>query len=363
MIDPMSHTVHAFEYLAAPEKHPPAAVNVLMGDESFLRGLVLAKLREHLAAGRDDIQLTTFEPKTPWRDVNDELSTGSLFGGGGKRLVMIEDADSFVTEHRAKLEDCVAKPKSTAVLILAVDSWPSNTKLYKAIDAGGLQIQCGVPTSARSKDPDISKISKWLIAWGKAEHNIVLEGAAADELVQIVGPHLGVMNQDLAKLALYVKPGGKVSPTLVKEVVGGWRMRTAWQMLDDVANGKAAAGLTQLDHLIRSGSEPIAIFGQISWSLRRFAAATRIYEASERKKMRLTLGKALEEAGIKNFPPGANDRAQDQLKQLTRRRAAKLYHWLLEVDLSLKGSHSQKDRARLAIEMLFLKLAEGMVKA
>jgi hypothetical protein len=59
----------------------------------------------------------------------------------------------------------------------------------------------------------------------------------------------------------------------------------------------------------------------------------------------------------------AYDRAQDQLKQLTRRRAAKLYHWLLEADLALKGSHSQKDRARLAIEMLFLKLAEGMVKA
>lgn len=354
----MSHTVHAFDYLAAPEKYPPAAVIVLMGDESFLRSLVLAKLRERLAAGRDDVQLTTFGPKTPWRDVSDELSTGSLFGGGGQRLVMLEDADGFVTEHRAKLEDYVAKPKSTAILMLAVDSWPSNTKLYKAIDAHGLQVQCAVPTGARNKDPDVPKISKWLIAWGKSRHNIVLEGAAADELVQIVGPHLGVMDQDLGKLALFVKPGGKVSPTLVKEVVGGWRMRTAWQMLDDVAAGKAAAGLTELDHLLRSGSEPQAIFGQISWSLRRFATATRIYEASERRQARLTLGKALEQAGVRNFPPGANERAQEQLKKITRRRAVKLYQWLLEADLSLKGSHSQRDRARLAIEMLFLKLAE-----
>ncbi|HTN76651.1 MAG TPA: DNA polymerase III subunit delta, partial [Pirellulaceae bacterium] len=274
-------TVPAFDYLADPTQFKPAAVNVLFGDEPFLRQLALVELRASLAAGRDDVQITTFDSETPWRDLNDELSTGSLFGGGGRRLVLIEDADAFVSLYRAKLEDYVAKPKSSAALILAVDSWAANTRLYKMVDESGFQIACGVPSRqvGKNKEPDMTRLSKWLIARAKTVHQIALDSSGADELVQIVGANLGLIEQDLAKLALYVPRGGKVNAALVKEVVGGWRLRTAWQMLDDVADGKLAAGLEQLDHLLRSGTEPQAIFGQISWVLRRYAAAARIAQA------------------------------------------------------------------------------------
>jgi DNA polymerase-3 subunit delta len=357
-------TTHAFDYLAAPAKHPPAAVNVLFGDEAFLRNLVLKQLREQLADGRADVEITTFGPKTPWRDLNDELSTGSLFGGGGKRLVMLEDADDFVSQYREKLEDYVAKPKSTSALIVCVESLPSNTRLYKAVDASGLQINCNVPSNPRSKskEPDVPKIGKWLVHWAKARHNIALDGTAADELVEIVGPHLGVMDQDLAKLALYVPAGGKVSASMVKEIIGGWRLRTAWQMFDDVADGKIADALAELDHLIRSGSEPIAIFGQLSWALRRYATATRIVQTQQRSKQKVDLQAAAKEAGFRPFPDELK-KAERQLRQLSSARAGKLHRWLLDTDLALKGSHSQKDRARLAIEELFIKLAEQTAPA
>ena len=357
-------TVHAFDYLAAPDKHPASGVNVLFGDDPFLRALTLAELRSQLAAGRDEVQLTTFGPTTAWRDVADELATSSLFGGGGKRLVMLEDADDFVSAHRERLEDYVAKPKSASALILCVDTWAANTRLYKAVDASGHQVNCNVPTNPRSKskEPDVPKIAKWLIAWAKSQHKIALDSAAADELVQIVGPHLGVLDQDLAKLALYVPTGGKVTPAMVKEIVGGWRLRTAWQMLDDAADGKVAAALTELDHLLKSGSEPQAIFGQISWSLRRYAAATRIVQASVRAKRGADLQAAAKEAGFRAFGDELK-KAERHLRQLTSARAGKLLTWLLETDLALKGSHSQKDRARFAIELLFLKLAEQTKKA
>lgn len=351
-------TVHAFDYLAAPEKTPPAAVNVLFGDEPFLRSLVLKPLREQLAEGRADVEINTFGEDTPWRDISDELSTSSLFGGGGRRLVMIEDADRFVSEHRQRLEDYVAKPRSTSALILSVDSWAANTRLYKAVDATGLQIQCSVPSRPRSKEPDVARLAKWLSTWARQQHKISLEAAAAEELVQIVGPYLGLLDQDLAKLALYVPSGGKVNVDMVREIVGGWRLRTVWQMLDDVADGKVAAGLEELDHLIRSGSEPQALFGQISWSLRRFATATRIFETAERQKQRIGIADALEQAGFRKFPQEQFANAQRQIRQLTRQRASKLHQWLLETDLALKGSHSSRDRARLALEKLFVKLAK-----
>ncbi len=351
-------TVPVFEYLAAPRQHPPAAVNVLFGDEPFLRRLALAQLREGLAAGREEVQLTTYDADTPWRDVNDELSTGSLFGGGGRRLVLIDSADSFVSTHRAKLEDYVAKPKSSAALILAVDTWPANTKLFKAVEQSGFQVACGVPVrpNSRNKDPDLPKLSKWIVAWAKSAYKIALESSAADELVHIVGPELGIIDQDLAKLALYVPSGGHVTVAHVKEIVGGWRMRTAWQMMDDVTDGKAAAALEEFDHLLRSGSEPIAIFAQVSHVLRRYAAATRIVQRQQRAKQRIDLGDAAKQAGFRAYGDELK-KAERQLKQLTAVRAGKLYQWLLETDLALKGSHSHKERARLKIEMLFMKLA------
>jgi hypothetical protein len=43
---------------------------------------------------------------------------------------------------------------------------------------------------------------------------------------------------------------------------------------------------------------------------------------------------------------------------LGRQRAGQLYRWLLELDLALKGSHSQEDRARWALEELVLRMAK-----
>ncbi len=40
-------TLHAVDYLAAPQKHPAQAVCVVFGDEPFLRRQALMKLRQH----------------------------------------------------------------------------------------------------------------------------------------------------------------------------------------------------------------------------------------------------------------------------------------------------------------------------
>ena len=80
--------------------------------------------------------------------------------------------------------------------------------------------------------------------------------------------------------------------------------------------------------------------------------ATRIYEAGERKQQRISLGAALKQAG---FHGGEAARAERQLKRLGRERAAKLFQWLLEADLGMKGSRSS--RGHFVLEHLFLKLA------
>ena len=41
----MAGKLHVFDYLDAPSKYPPAAINVVFGDESFLKRLAIKSLR------------------------------------------------------------------------------------------------------------------------------------------------------------------------------------------------------------------------------------------------------------------------------------------------------------------------------
>jgi DNA polymerase-3 subunit delta len=357
----VSHTIHVFDYLAAPAKYPPAAVCVTFGDEPFLKRLGLKQLRGDVL-GDMDAPFATFDGEgTDWRDVVDELATISLFGGGRKRLAVIENADKFVTEYRARLEDYVQKPASRGVLVLDVSTWLSNTRLYKALDQTGLQIECRPPgkPAGRRKVLDEGRLTKWLVAWARTQHGTKLLSAAAKALLELVGPQFGLLDQELAKLALFTTPGGEITAPMVQDVVGGWRAKTVWELLDAACDGQAGEALQQLDRLLHAGENPLAIFGGIMWSLRRFAAATRIIERAERERRKATLGQALQQAGFQAWP-AALEKAERQLRQIGRERAAQLYRWLLDADLALKGTHSAPDRARLALELLLARLAKQL---
>src|SRR3954471_8299052 len=100
----MSQTVHAFDYLVSPDKHPRAPVCVVFGNEPFLKRLAKQALRDQLLGVNSETPIATFDGETAqWRDVIDEISTVSLFGGGGPRLAIVEDGDKFVSEFRDKL--------------------------------------------------------------------------------------------------------------------------------------------------------------------------------------------------------------------------------------------------------------------
>lgn len=357
-------TLHAFDVQPADiaAHFKGGGVIVLFGGEHFLKQQQLAALR-HLGGGdEDDFAWLQLEgSRAEWPEVADALQSRSLFGGGGLKRVFIDEADPFITKHRARLEEILAKPRKASVLILAVDTWASNTNLYKTVDKVGLQIECRPPerTAGKSKQLDEARLAQWLVQRAKMIHQFALDASGARELIGLVGPQLGLLDQDLAKLALYATPGKPVDDKLVQDAIGGWRLKTVWDLVDAAADGDAAKALLELDHLIQAGETPIAIFGQLAWSLRRFAAATRLVEAAERRKERPNLPAILEQAGFRKFPQGALQKAQQQLLQLGRLRAGEMNRWLLELDLALKGSHSQDDRARFALEHFIMKMSKA----
>jgi len=340
--------VHALDFLAELGKAKTPPLVAVFGDEPFLRSAAIAELRKTVLGGGDaEFSLTRFDGRSvEAREVFDELLTVALFGGGG-RLVIVDDADDFVSENRAALEDYAAKPKGTGVLALVVDSWPSNTRLAKAVAASGLAIECKFPTAA--------KVIKWLETWARNRHKARLQRDAAELLLEIIGPEMGLLDQELAKLAAAAGQSA-ITAELVQQLVGGWRAKTAWDMLDAALEGRTSQALVELDRLLLAGESAIAVLGQIAASLRRFAAAARHIEQAEASGRKTSLRQALEAAGVKPVPFIMN-KAEAQLKQLGRQRAGQLLAWLLEADLALKGSSSSPAKARIVLEQLLVRIS------
>jgi DNA polymerase III subunit delta len=343
----MPKPTDALDYLAHPEKHAPAGVCALFGDERFLKRQVLAQLKDSVLSGEDaEFSTSVFDGRAlELRDAMDALSTRALFGGG-RHLVIVEEADDFVSANRAALEDYIAHPKTASVLVLDVKTWPSTTRLYKALAESGLQIECRFPPPAR--------LLKWLTTWSRKQHCAELDPEAAELLTETVDSDLGLFDQELAKLASLAGPDGTITAAMVAEAVGGWRAKTAWQMLDSALDGDAPGALVQLDRLLLAGEVPIALLAQISSSLRRLAAASRVVAQAEAARRSITLRQALEQAGVKPFLLG---KIEPQLRKLGRARAGQLYRWLLEADLALKGSSSSPARSRLVLEQLIVRIS------
>lgn len=349
--------VSGLDFISNPDKYPPAGVCAIFGDEEYVKREVLAALRQKVLPGEDaELALTIFNGKeTQLREVVDALSTVSLFGSG-PQLVILEEADPFVTLYRAELEDYVTRPAKRGVLVLDVKTWPGNTRLAKAVAVDGLTIECRSYESCKpqEKKPLEREIKAWLTARAKTVHKVRLETAATDALLELVPPELGILVQEIDKLALVVGPDRVINVKLVQENVGGWRTRATWDMVDAAADGRAADALVQLDRLMTSGEKPFALLPQMASSLRRFPTAVHLIEAAEKNRQRLPPREALAQAGVIPFKLGDAER---QLRQIGRQRAKQLTQWLLAADLAMKGHNSSDERARMEIERLIIRLS------
>src|SRR5262249_44650802 len=171
-------------------------------------------------------------------------------------------------------------------------------------------------------------------------------GPAAELLVNLIGADMGQLDQELTKLALYVGPADRIDSGDVDKLVGCSRAENTWKIFDAIAQGQPAEALAILDRALDQGEEPIRILGAFSMQLRRLAQAARLAQMGQ------PLRAALEQVGVSSYNLKG---CEQQLRYLGRRRIDRLYDWLLETDLGLKGSSQLP--ARTLLEKLVVRLA------
>ncbi len=325
--------MHAVDFLKTPPSIPP--VVVLAGNQAHFQHAVIVRLRE-LVIDDDDAGLTRFAGKdVDFKTVIDELRTVSMWGD--RRLVIIDDADEFVSDHRAALERYAELPAKKSVLVLQVKSWPKTTRLAKHLAQSGLDIECSELKGAA--------LSKWLVDTARDGQQVTLSRDAAGLLIELIGEELGMLDQELAKLATYVGAKGTITAEVVQGLVGGWKTETTWAMTDGVRDGHLAEALHALDQLLDAGEAPLKLLGGIGFVFRKLAYATELSRSQP-------LPQALKDAGVFPRDIGA---AEQYLRRIGRVKAERLLQVLVSIDSGLKGSNPLPDRTQM--EHLLFRLA------
>ncbi len=330
--------MHATLYLPKKTKDRPPAVAVLFGEETHLKQQCIAKLTELVLGKGPDaaVGLVKFAGKdTELKTVKSELQTVGMFVSS--RLVVVEDADEFVTKYREGLEAYCLKPSSRSVLVLDCKSWKSNTRLAKKIAETGLEVDCGELAAGA--------LQKWITDHAATEHGKQLSRDSASLLMELAGTGLGQLSMELAKLASYVGERPQIKPEDVRQLVGGWKAEETWTMTDAVRDGNPGLALTCLSKLLHAGEAAPKILGGLIYVFKKFAVAT------ERSRRQMPLRQALQEAGI--FPRDI-ETSERYLKRLGRPRADQLFARLADADRDLKGGSRLPDRLQLEQLLLWL---------
>ncbi|MFO0909458.1 MAG: DNA polymerase III subunit delta [Isosphaeraceae bacterium] len=332
--------MNAIEFLKEPSKQPVYPIYAVYGDDRFLQREVLRELREALLPGEDDdLSIARFPGSdTPLADVLDELRTLPFFAK--RRIVVVDDADPFVSAHRKELEGYAENPAEKGNLVLMVKSWPGNTRLAKLVDKVGLAIDC--------KGPSDRQILPWLVHVAKNRYKVALEATAAELLLELIGPEAGLLITEVEKLAVYVGTRAKVNRDDVSRMVGGGRIETVWKALEAATTGRADLALEHLDSLITAGEPPARLLSAMGVSL------LKVYHAGYLRRQRMELKEACATAGIPQWP-AAIEQVRLQHAHLGPDRVDRLPAMLLRADLDMKGSSMLAPRA--VLERLIVELA------
>ena len=354
-----ANTWHALEWPADIVALPSTVI--LFGRDNFLIDLSLRHILYSLAGGDKD----AMPPQKldgddlRWTDLDAELATGSLFSQGQSQPVVVLDAESFISKNRPELEAWVANPSSSNTLVLVTETWLATTKLHKLVQQHGIVIHCDPPTaSARSKAIDIKQISKWIATWAKQHYRLNIATEVGSLLWELSHDSFGMVDTSLAKLSLLFEPGSSLTVADIRTHVGGWKAESVWEAVDQALDGHATQAIEKLHPIFHAGEHPLSILGQLSWSLRRYALAYDYYnQARAANGGRADMRQALLAAGFREWGSEV-DRAASRLKRLGRRRLDCLHRWIIDVDLALKGTHSDETNGRLLIERLLIQMGE-----
>ncbi len=243
-------------------------IYVVYGPDAFLRTQAIHTIiQQELGSENTDEGPARLDGRqADLAEVLDEVRTFSLLGD--RRLVIVEDADGFVSKHRQKLEEYCAAPADSGCLVLCCNAFDARTRLFKTVKKVGECVKC--------ESPHGRGLLNWITDRATREYGKRLDTGAAVRLRELTGDALGALDNELSKLALYVGTRPAISVADVEALVGNYREETVFAVLDAIAQGDTALALQHWEQVLATDrAAPGRAVGGLAWGARRLLSAKR----------------------------------------------------------------------------------------
>ena len=247
---------------------------VVFGQNAFLHRRALAEIiARELDGGDPALDLQRLDGnQAAIGDVLDDVRTFSLMGG--RRVVVVEDADALVTKYREALERYAVAPSDSGCLVLLCKNFDARTRLYKAVASIGEIIPC--------KPGKGQAMRTWLTSYARSEYGKTLDQRAAHLLHDQVGDSHERLDAELAKLAIYVGDRQEINTQDIEALVGCYREQTVFAVMDAISEGDAGKALKEWYQVLATDSSATGkAIGGLAWGVRRLLDARRRMDAGE----------------------------------------------------------------------------------
>ncbi len=268
-------------------------------------------------------------------EVLDELKTAPFLTD--RRVVMVKNAEGFISRNREALEHYFDKPSPTGVLVLTVGSWDSRTRLAKKLPSVGKLIAVASP-----KRQDLPR---YLIQYAKQTCSKRLEPAAAELLVESAGEELALLHGEVEKLALLARDEKAITSAHVEAIVGHNRVFGAFEVIDAMIAGQIMHAVERLRNMFAEDrNAEYTVVGAFAFHLRRVFSA-----------------KAMLQEGVSPFEVGKRLRIWNNkerffalLRKTSLEQIAHYIEQLAAIDHAVKTGQA---KTQVAMEQFVLKLA------
>jgi len=273
-------------------------------------------------------------------NVLDELRTAPFLTK--KRVVLIKNADSFISKNRELLEKYFDNPCATGVLVLAVSSWPSQTRLAKKLPEIGKLISV--------TQPKPWQLPQRLSQYARDAHDRVLEKQAAELLVDLVGDDLARLYSEIDKLALFVGDEKNIRERDIELLIGHNRIFGAFEVIDRVTADDIGTAVDRLRRMFAEDrTAEYMVVGAFAFHLRK------LFEA----KVLLGMGVSIAEVTKRLRIWSNKDRFFSQIRRMSLAHIGNSLQKLAEIDYAIKTGRT---RVPIAMEQFVLGLiAESQV--
>lgn len=242
-------------------------VYVVATAERLLRDTALDDILSALGEDMDTLGPTRVDgDRAELAEVLDELRTLSLLGG--RRVVVVDDADAFISDNRKTLEGYCAAPAPEGTLVLLCNTMPANTKLFKIVNKIGRVVRPEAPKGRR--------VLSWIQDRARTPHGKRLSGPAAQRLSDCVGGSLGALDAELSKLVTYIGDRDEITPSDVAALTGRHREEKVFAVTDALDVGDVAGALGHWQQVLATDrAAPARALAGLAWSVRRLLEVSR----------------------------------------------------------------------------------------